>query len=269
MAVAACSGELLPPAERPDLVGPRVFELLEAVVADKARLGLAEKWTSHYRLGRNRAWRGAATTGAPMASANLLHLHRQRTVNMLTDNNPTFNVTRVGPDGDDTLFRTLERAAACWWTEQEQQAVFERSVLNGETYGVAVEKVVFDPDLEYGLGEVRTVVVDPFAFGVFPTDCLDLRDAAAVLHFTPMPLREVARRWPQAAGKIQSDAALLASLGDNRQEMATGDGSRRGLFSRFGEVVRIHPALRQRELVQVQRLPRKLQPQLQLQGLTQ
>ncbi len=238
MAVAACFGELLPPAERPDLVGPRVFELLEAVVADKARLGLAEKWTNHYRLGRNRVWRATAPAGAAMASANLLHLHRQRTVNMLTDNNPTFNVTRVGPDGDDALFRTLERAAACWWTEQEQQAAFERSVINGETYGVAVEKVVFDPDLEYGLGEVRTVVVDPFAFGVFPTDCLDLRDAAAVLHFTPMPLREVARRWPHAAGRIQSDAALLASLGDNRQEMATGDGSRRGLFSRFGEVLR-------------------------------
>ena len=230
--------ELLPPAERPDLVGPRVFELLEAVVADKVRLGLAGKWTRHYRLGRGRAQGGLVPAGAPAASANLLHLHRQRTVNMLTDNNPTFNVNRVGPGGDDALFRTLERAAACWWVEQEQQAVFERSVINGETYGVAVEKVVFDPDLEYGLGEVRTVVVDPFAFGVFPTGCPDLRDAAAVLHFTPVPLREARRRWPEAAGRIVSDAALLAALGDNRQEMATGDGARRGLFSRFGEVVK-------------------------------
>ena len=238
MAEAVLSAGPLPPADRPDLVGPRVFELLEAVVRDKARLGLAGKWTSHYRLGRNPAWSGAVRSGVPLVGANLLHLHRQRTVNMLTDNNPTFNVNRVGPGGDDALFRTLERAAAWWWTEQEQQAVFERSVINGETYGVAVEKVVFDPDLEYGLGEVRTVVVDPFAFGVFPTDCLDLQDAAAVLHFSPMPVVEARRRWPDSAERIVSDAALLASLGDGRKEIATGDGSRHSLFSRFGEVVR-------------------------------
>uniref|UniRef100_I2PYM7 Phage portal protein n=1 Tax=Desulfovibrio sp. U5L TaxID=596152 RepID=I2PYM7_9BACT len=238
MSDAVTTTALLPPAEQPDRVGRRVFELLEAVVRDKARLGLHEKWTRHYRLGQNRAWRGLAQPGVPLVSANLLHLHRQRTVNMLTDNHPTFNVNRVGPTGDEDLFRALERAAAWWWTEQEQQAVLERSVLNGETYGLAVEKVVFDPDLEYGLGEVRTVVVDPFAFGVYPTACPDIQDAEAVLHFTPMTLREAARRWPEAAGRLTSDAALLADLGDGRREAATGDGTRRGLFARFGEVVR-------------------------------
>ncbi len=208
------------------------------MVREKARLGLADKWSRHYRLGRNRSWLAPAQAGVPLVGANLLHLHRQRTVNMLTDNNPTFNVNRIGPEGDEAVFRMLERAAAWWWTEQEQQAVFERSVINGETYGVAVEKVVFDPDLEYGLGEVRTVVVDPFAFGVYPTTCLDIQDAEAVLHFAPMSLREAARRWPEAAGKLTSDAALLADLGDGRREAATGDGRRLGLFARFGEVVR-------------------------------
>jgi hypothetical protein len=230
--------ELLPPAARPDLVGRRVFELLHAVVADKTRLGLADKWTHHYRLGLGRTWRTVAQPGVPLVSANLLHLHRQRTVNLLTDNNPTFNVNRVGPAGDEELFRALERAATWWWTEQEQQAVFERSVINGETYGVAVEKVVFDPDLEYGLGEVRTVVVDPFAFGVYPTSCLDIQDAEAVLHFTSVSLREAARRWPHAADKLTSDASILAQLGDGRREAVLGDGSRQGLFGRFGEVVK-------------------------------
>jgi hypothetical protein len=235
---ANANAQLLPPAEYPERVGRSVFDLLEAVVREKSRLGLHDKWTRHYRLGRNRPWPSPAPSGGPAISANLLHLHRQRTVNMLTDNHPTFNVNRVGPSGDETLFRTLERAAAWWWTEQEQQAVLERSVLNGETYGVAVEKVVFDPDLEYGLGEVRTVLVDPFAFGVYPVSCLDLQDAEAVLHFTPMSLREAARRWPHAAGKLMSDADFLADLGDGRREMATGDGRRLGLFARFGEVVK-------------------------------
>jgi hypothetical protein len=236
MSDAAC--QLLPPADAPDQVGRRVFELLEAVVRDKVRLGLANTWTRNYRLGRNHSWQGPAQPGVPRLGANLLHLHRQRTVNLLTDNQPTFNVSRVSPVGDEDVYRILERAAAWWWNEQEQQAVFERSVLNGETYGVAIEKVVFDPDLEYGLGEVRTVSVDPFAFGVYPTSCLDLQEAEAVLHFAPMSLRQAARRWPEAAGRLKSDAASLADLGDGRREIMLGDGRRQGLLARFGEVVK-------------------------------
>jgi hypothetical protein len=238
MSDAATNAQLLPPPEHPELVGRRVFDILEAVVKEKTRLGLHDKWTRHYRLGQNRPWREPVQAGVPLLSANLLHLHRQRTVNTLTDNHPTFNVNRVGPSGDEDIFRVLERAAAWWWTEQEQQAVLERSVINGETYGVAVEKVVFDPELEYGLGEVRTVVVDPFSFGVYPTGSLDLQDAEAVLHFAPMTLREAARRWPHAAARLTSDADLLAELGDSRREIATGDGRRMGLFARFGEVVK-------------------------------
>ena len=230
--------QLLPPAAEPQRVGRRVFELLETVVRDKARLGLAEAWTRNYRLGQGRAWQGPAQPGLPRLGANLLHLHRQRTVNLLTDNHPTFNVSRVSPVGDEDVYRVLERAAAWWWNEQEQQAVFERSVINGETYGLAVEKVVFDPELEYGLGEVRTINVDPFAFGVYPTSCLDLQEAEAVLHFAPMSLRQAARRWPEAAGQLKSDAATLADLGDGRREVLLGDGRRQGLFTRFGEVLR-------------------------------
>ena len=232
------ANQLLPSADTPELVGRRVFELLEKVVRDKARVGLPDAWTRNYHLGLGHCWQGPAQPGVPQLGANLLHLHRQRTVNMLTDNHPTFNVSRVGPAGDEQVFAMLERAAAWWWSEQEQQAVFERSVINGETYGAAVEKVVFDPELEYGLGEVRTVAVDPFAFGVYPTTCPDIQEAEAVLHFFPMSLRQAARRWPEAAGKLKSDADMLADLGDGRREIMLGDGRRQGLFARFGELVR-------------------------------
>jgi len=149
----ALTGQILPPASDPRAVGRRVFDLLHQAVRDKADAGLHDMWARFYRLGRNRPWKGATPAGMPLSSANLLHMHRQRTVNTLTDNSPTFNVSRVGDGGDADAFLTMERLARHWWTEQEQQAVLEKSVMHGETYGVAVEKVVFDPDLEYGLGE--------------------------------------------------------------------------------------------------------------------
>ncbi len=231
---------VLPPAAEPDRVGRRVFEMLLEVVRDKSALGLHDKWTRNYRLGRNRPWPGRTPAGLPLSSANFLHVHRQRTVNTLTDNHPTFNVARMGDAAHDDAYRALERLAAHWWNEQEQQAVLERSVINGETYGVAVEKVVFDPELEYGLGEARTVVVDPFHFGLYPVNCLDVQEAEAVLHFYPMSLRRARRRWPEAAGRIKADGALLAELNDTRREAAAGGSpeARSGFTARFGDVVR-------------------------------
>ncbi len=229
--------ELLPPAGDVRAVGRRVFGIMEEAVRAKADMGLHDMWARNYRLGRNRPWRGATPAGVPLSSANLLHMHRQRTVNMLTDNSPTFNVTRMGEAGDEDVFLTLERLARHWWIEQEQQAVLEKSVINGETYGVAVEKVIFDPDLEYGLGEVRTVAVDPFRFAVYPPDCLDVRDAEAVLHFEPLSLREIARRWPKAAHLVRGDADHLGELGDQRREVVLGEPGRQGFLSRAGGVL--------------------------------
>jgi len=232
----ALTGQLLPPASDPRAVGRKVFDLLHQAVRDKADAGLHDMWARFYRLGRNRPWKGTTPAGVPLSSANLLHMHRQRTVNTLTDNSPTFNVSRVGDGGDADAFLAMERLARHWWTEQEQQAVLEKSVMHGETYGVAVEKVVFDPDLEYGLGEVRTVVVDPFRFAVHPPRCLDVQDAAAVFHFEPLSLREIARRWPDTGHMARSDADLLGELLDPRREAARGEAGRRGFLARAGEV---------------------------------
>ncbi len=238
MAEMRPSRELLPPEDRPDKAGRKVFALLEEALRDKNAQGLHEKWTRNYRLGRNKSWKSQATPGFPLANANFLHAHRQRTVNVLTDNHPAFNVTMAGETENEEACRTIERLARHWWNEQEQQAVFERSVINGETYGAAIEKVVFDPDMEYGLGDVRSIVVDPFHFAVYPTDCLDAQEAEAVLHFRPMSLREAARRWPDKAAELRSDAAVLGELHDARKELAGGDGSLRGMAARFGDVVR-------------------------------
>lgn len=229
--------ELLPKPGDPG-VGKKVFQLLEVVISDKQELGLHEKWRRSYRYGRNKGWEQDKTsTGVPLSSVNFVHLHRQRTVNTLTDNNPTFNVARVGTDGDDEdVYAMLQQAAAWWWAEQEQQAALAKSILNGETYGVAVEKVAFNPDLEYGTGEVETTLVDPYHFGVYPPSCVDVQKAEAVLHFYPMSLREARRRWPDMAESIKPDSALIDEIGDVRREAQAGDGKAESFVGKFGNV---------------------------------
>ena len=179
--------ELLPPKGR-EGVGKAVFQILSEVVQDKVDQGLHERWIRNYELFRNKHWRRKSQTNVPLASANLIYTHLQRTVNTLTDNNPTFNVARIGnqsssvppppgaglqapqPGGmvppampaapsnqgeqqiPQEYFEDIQHCADHWWIDQEQQDILEASVRNGETYGICIEKVIFNPDLEYGMG---------------------------------------------------------------------------------------------------------------------
>lgn len=211
---------LIPPAGSKD-VGEKVFLLLTEIVEDKKDLGLHEKWLENYRLSKNKHWK-MSSKKVPLVSANLLFMHRQRTVNMLTDNNPTFNIAKGGdvPRDQQEVFSKLQRAAEYWWTETEQQDFLETSVINGEMYGVTIEKTIFNPDLEYGEGEVETVIVDPFCFGLYPITTKNVQKAEAVLHFYPSTVREMRRLYPQFASKIKPDSEYLQELGSERRELA-------------------------------------------------
>lgn len=231
-------GNLIPdPGD--DKVGKKVFDILVEVVTDKVQIGLHDKWLEHYKLTRNKHWK-KSQGNVPLVSVNLIHTHRQRTVNTLTDNDPAFNIISMASGEDqDYSEETLKVQRQCeyWWTEQEQQIRYEESVRNGESYGIAIEKVIFDPALEAPLGEARTVVVDPYHFGIYPVTCKEVQDAEAVLYFYPMSLREAKRRWPKKASEIVPDGELLDELGSERRELTSGS-SGDGFLARVGSLVK-------------------------------
>jgi hypothetical protein len=231
--------ELLPPENDPR-VGYRCFELLSEIIADKDKLGLPQKWTRNYELSRNKHWKQKSDK-VPLVTANLLFTHRQRTVNMLTDNNPTFNVTRIGSLDDDKedLFEKYRRSAEWWWGETEQQNLLEKSIINGETYGCTIEKGLFNPDIEFGMGEVEIKKVDPFYFGMYPVKCEDVQKAEAVLYYYPMSAREARRLWPAKKELIKGDREHLDELGDSRREIQGGRPSEpAGYYATFAGVVK-------------------------------
>lgn len=222
-------------------VGYKVFTILAEIIQDKNNLGLPAKWNRNYELSRNKHW-AQTSDKISLMTANLLFTHRQRTVNMLTDNNPTFNIVKRGnPDEiqNEDVYDDLLHIAEFWWGDTEQQSVLERSVQNGETYGCTIEKVIFNPDLEFNLGEVETEIVDPYHFGFYPVKSKDTQKAEANLHYWPMSIREAKRRWPEFADDITSDDEFLKELGDTRREVtANTKGQPKGYFSTFGGIVK-------------------------------
>jgi hypothetical protein len=220
------SYQLIPPEGDPK-VGQEVFRILSLIIADKVKMGLHERWFRNYQLRRNQHWKANSPQGVPLVSANLLFTHIQRTVNTMTDNNPTFNVAIVGQmeEGQKDQLMDLQRATEHWWTDQEQQDVLETSCLHGEEYGPAIEKVRFNPDLEYGIGEVEAVTIDPFHFGWYPVkmaNARDLQNREAVVHFYPESVRKLKAKYPELAEKIKPDKELLKELHeDDRREIAS------------------------------------------------
>ena len=219
--------ELIPPQDHSD-VGPTVFRIWGEVISDKIKLGLHAEWERNPELVRNKHWRNKKNSGVPLVSINLIHAHVQRTCNTMTDNHPTFNVSKAGDveQIDPKYFEDLAHAVDFWWNDQEQQDVLDTSVHNGETYGPAVEKVIFNPDLESNLGDVETIPIDPFYFGFYPTklaDSRNLQKSEAVFHFYPMTVREAKRRWPKFKDEIKPDSEVLKDLGGERRELSSED----------------------------------------------
>ncbi len=219
--------ELIPPEGDPN-VGYRVFAILTEIIQDKEASGLIEKWNRAAELTRNKHWK--QKSGKPgLVTANLLFAHRQRNVNMLTDNNPTFNVTRMGEKDENNeeteVSVKMLRLAEFWWNDQEQQSVLEKSVGNGEEAGACVEKAVFNPD-DGLLGEIEIQNIPLFNFGVYPITCVENKKAEANLHYYPMSLRAAKRKWPEHADKIVADQDILKEIGDNRREIGDYSSSK-------------------------------------------
>jgi len=225
-------------------VGHASFAILEAVIEDKEKKRLPQKWHRNYEMYRNHHWRSGAFAPISLASISLVAAHIERTVNLLTDNNPTFDI--IG-ENEETA-SSLQKMARYWWNETEQQDIFGDSVKMAEINGSAIEKVIFNPALNNGLGEVETISVDPHNFGFWPLNEKNPRKWEAALHYFTMPLNQAKRRWPDKADEIKADEEWKENLGEKRREIVGGSArpipkAGMGDFARSRAFIHGNPAL--------------------------
>lgn len=234
--------EIIPPEGHTEL-GLRVFEILSEIIANKAELGKPELWNRYYELRRNKHWKKPAgsTESVSLVSANLLGSHHTKTVNMLTDNNPTFDVAQTGdiePDKKDYL-DAIVRLADHWWSDQEQQSIFEESVHTGETYGTVAEGVRFTTEIDSPFGEIESFSIDPFYFGLYPVKCRKVEQATAAVYYYPMNIAEARKKWPNFKDEIKPDSEILSEIGDIRNEPGDMAGqTRQNVLTRISNTIK-------------------------------
>jgi hypothetical protein len=213
---------IIPPAGH-DQVGYWCFNTLAEVVRDKDKKKLPGKWFRNYELYRARHWKSQGA--AKLSTVNLIWNYITRTVNLLTDNNPTFDIAAE----NDDLATVLHKAARFWWNEEEQQDVFQDSVEMSEINGCAVEKVIFNPSMNNGLGEVDVITIDPHNFGFWPLNEKRPKKWEAALHYYTIPVNQARRMYPDMAKFIKADGKWKAELGEGRREIHGGTTSDKGI----------------------------------------
>jgi len=203
-------------------VGHYCFTILGEVVQDKDKKKLPQKWLRNYELYRAKHWKSQGK--AKLSTVNLIWNYITRTVSLLTDQNPTFDIMAE----DDKIARNIHKVARYWWNETEQQAVLSDSVTMSEINGCVVEKTVFNPALNNGIGEVETITVDPHNYGFWPLDEKRQEKAEANLHYYTIPVNQARRMWPDMGDYITSDKLWRDKLGEGRREIFGGTTSSRG-----------------------------------------
>ena len=206
---------ILPPSGHAN-VGFWAFDYLARITKEKNIRKLPQKWSRNYELFRARQWRSRGA--ARLSSVNLIWNHVSRTTNLLTDNNPTFDI-----HGEpDEVSSKINKAASFWWNETEQQDVLSQSIQMGEINGCVVEKIIFNPALENGLGDVEAITIDPHNFGFWPMNEMKEHKWEAALYFYPMDVNQARRMWPEFRDYIKSDHEWRKTLGYERKHIFGG-----------------------------------------------
>ena len=214
----------IPPEGHED-VARFAWDLFEKAASERERLGLIERWLNNHRLYRGDHWnlnRVARKKPGDLVTVNLLFANIIRTVANITARNPIAEVVDLDGNTDQSDV-ALSTKLKQWYTATEQGKTLSRSALNMETYGITVEKAIWNNKKKMP----QSVVVDPYAFFPAPGYHENLNDESCpyVCHAYPMTIEEVKKKF----GVDAEPEEFVSIMGEEREDNTPQPyGTRRG-----------------------------------------
>lgn len=182
-----------------------------------------EWWRRAYQLVHNRAWNPARDAWMPTPSASEIMPIVAALVAWMTDQRPMLYVNPSAEPGSEfypissKLGNDLEKVLEANWRFNRTAAEHEKMLWDALLYGTGILKTGWDQSLQEGLGDARTVRVDPFAFYPDP-QASKIEDANYLIEATTMSVQELDRRYPGAARMIKGAAEETGGV-DERPDM--------------------------------------------------
>lgn len=200
-------------------VGKYFYKRFQIAKSEKDRLNLPKKFMINYELFRGKHFKNDSSK-VPLVPVNIHYVAVSRTKANLTDQNPRFEVTAKDENADKGA-PILNAVALDWWERTRQQVTLSETVQNSEIYGTSVEKMAFDPSLCNGLGDVSTVIVDPFKFFPWP-GIRDIQKMPYMFEVEILELSEIRRRWPETGEQVVAEDEWARIVGKDREKVRGG-----------------------------------------------
>ena len=210
-----------PPPEGHKDVGEWVWKKFQICKQEKDRLNLHSKWMRNYELKRGRHFK-ATNTKWPLVPVNIFYIAVSRTKAHLTDSKPRFEIIGHDEESNDNA-PIMNSAANNWWKRTMQLKKHADSIDNGETYGSTIEKMVFNPSLEGGKGDIETAVIDPFKAFPWPT-VRDIQKMPVFCEIEVLELEDIKRNWEGPGDDVQPDLQFSTNtiIGKERELVKAG-----------------------------------------------
>ena len=179
------------------------IDLLFKLLAEdkKAREKYDKNWDKWEKYYDGDQWEQKRAAGKAMPVANVIRRTIQSIFPIMTDSKPGFDVLAKTPmdyDFADILSTLLHG----WWGIRSMSNTLVNSIMQCLSYHVGIQKVVWDEDLEGGLGDVRVDDIDPRDVFV-GKDTIDFdKNCPHVIHRMCKPLGELRRMFPEKAKQI-------------------------------------------------------------------
>ncbi len=215
------SWSLQPPPEGSPEVASWVWHRFEYMKKYRETLGLPALWLRFHELYRNRLFKKRSPY--TQISVNLVFKVINTMQNNLTDNKPRASIMARGDTSEESA-NGWQSAYDTWWEQTKQQDSLQESVGKSELYGFQVDKMIWNPDAEGGLGEVETVRCDPFGIFLWPRT-MDVQKGP-IAHAEALQLGEIFQRWPKSEELVKADPAYSDLLGESRADVRASKGRR-------------------------------------------
>lgn len=192
----------------PRVLAAYVRELF--VEARNHRRPLISRWIRNYQILHNRTWGTRASWMPSPELPEIWPIMAARTGWML-DQRPIFNaVPQASPFSPHAAWQSqlaldMETALHAAWHTNGFNPQIALALWDAGLYGTGILKIVWDPNLHNGLGDISLRRVDPFTFYPDP-NATSLEDANYFIEARTMSIQEVDRRFPGSFEKLAEQA---------------------------------------------------------------
>ncbi len=156
---------------------------------------LHDKWKKYDQIYRNKQWFGKVSEDQSTPVLNFTQSLIHSLIPRLTEHAPEAILRPRSSPGDLELAQKLQSVVHhLWYTNRMHEEKLSEAVLQALKYGTSIFKILWDPDMWDGLGDVKYSVVHPMNF--FPDPRAYSMDTLEYC-FTKVPktMEYFSRRW--------------------------------------------------------------------------